>query len=97
MTRPLVTFNHLLGQTCEGKPTVMLEVLVNGIPEIRLRDPEVIIAFLTQVAESSIYLRDLADQTHLHVTPSTAPTVFKNLAEEQAELVQIQHFTKKDW
>ena len=91
------SFNHLLGTRDDGTKTARLELLMDGYLQHSFTDNGQIQAFITACLESQNYFQDIAEQTHLHVTPSTAPSVFTNLAEEQAELVQIQHFTKKNW
>ena len=52
-------------------------------------------AFIKACVEGRDYLMDIAQQTHLHCTPSSAPSVFRNMGEEMAEIEAIESFTAK--
>lgn len=86
------SFNHLLGTRDDGTKTARLELLCNGILEKSFNSNDEIQAFITACVHGRDYLMDIANQTHLHTTPSSAPSVFRNLGEEMVELEAIESF-----
>ena len=82
---PKTTFNLLLGTRDDGVRTCCLEIWA-GCNLMRITDPETIQSFLATVDEARDYLRDIGQQCHYHMTPSTAPSIFTSYEEEAAEL-----------
>lgn len=69
------SFNHLLGTKDDGTKTVRLELLRDGSIWTSFNSPEDVQGFILACREAVNYLEDIAQQTHLHCTPSSAPTV----------------------
>ena len=84
------SFTHMLGTKDDGTLTARLELNREGTGLwATFTGNEDIQAFVKAVTEGRDYLQDIAQQTHLHCTPSSAPTVFANLAEEQDEIASF--------
>lgn len=83
--------NFLLG-TENGpdgpKHSVRYDLWVGG-SFISLYTKEQIMAFAEWVQRSGLYMEDVAQQANGWVTPSSAPTVFSCLAEEERERMAI--------
>ena len=84
-TGPKTTFTLLLGTRDDGVRTCCLEIWA-GCNLMRITDHETIQSFLGTVDEARDYLRDIGQQCHYHMTPSTAPSIFTSYEEEAAEL-----------
>lgn len=70
------------------KHSVRYDLWVGGML-LSLYDKEHILAFAEWVRTSGDYMEDVAQQANAWVTPSSAPTVFSCLAEEERERMAI--------
>lgn len=88
--------NFLMG-TSNGpdghKSTVLYELWV-GCNLLRLNRPEDLIAFAEWVKTSAAYIDDIAQQAHGWTTPSSCPSQFDNLLEEQREIESFKRSKK---